>query len=156
MTCIFFGHRYVQKEIEPMLRSTLIDLIDNHDCRLFYVGNQGGFDAMVTRVLWELSNRCPSFIAEEKEKQLVQIIREERLDEQKTRKFMEDCFKDGEVRTVGTNIDTLMPPMPRFGGGNRAAKKQTIIEKLKAFFERFFGVEFLIQFTEEVTLTKCA
>ena len=115
MTCIFFGHRYVQKEIEPMLRSTLIDLIDNHDCRLFYVGNQGGFDAMVTRVLWELSNRCPSFIAEEKEKQLVQIIREERLDEQKTRKFMEDCFKDGEVRTVGTNIDTLMPPMPRFG-----------------------------------------
>lgn len=59
MTCIFFGHRYVQKEIEPMLRSALIDLIDNHDCRLFYVGNQGGFDAMVTRVLWELSNRCP-------------------------------------------------------------------------------------------------
>lgn len=59
MTCIFFGHRYVQKEIEPMLRSTLIDLIDNHDCRLFYVGNQGGFDAMVTRVLWELSNRYP-------------------------------------------------------------------------------------------------
>ena len=100
--------------------------------------------------------KCRSFIAEEKEKQLVQIIREERLDEQKTRKFMEDCFKDGEVRTVGTNIDTLMPPMPRFGGGNRAAKKQTIIEKLKAFFERFFGVEFLIQFTEEVTLTKCA
>ncbi len=86
----------------------------------------------------------------------MQIIREERLDEQKTRKFMEDCFKDGEVRTVGTNIDTLMPPMPRFGGGNRAAKKQTIIEKLKAFFERFFGVEFLIQFTEEVTLTKRA
>ena len=54
MTCIFFGHRYVQKEIEPMLRSTLIDLIENHDCRLFYVGNQGGFDSMVTRVLEEL------------------------------------------------------------------------------------------------------
>jgi hypothetical protein len=57
MTCTFFGHRYVQKEIEPMLRSTLIDLIENHDCKLFYVGSQGGFDAMVTRVLRELSDR---------------------------------------------------------------------------------------------------
>jgi hypothetical protein len=59
MTCTFFGHRYVQKEIEPMLRSTLVDLIENHDCRLFYVGNHGGFDAMVTRVLRELSDRYP-------------------------------------------------------------------------------------------------
>lgn len=59
MTCSFFGHRYVQKEIEPMLRSTLVDLIENYDCCLFYVGNQGGFDAMVTRVLWELSARYP-------------------------------------------------------------------------------------------------
>ena len=33
-----------------------------------------------------------------------------------------------------------MPPVSRFGGGNRAAKKQTIIDKLKAFFERFFGL----------------
>ena len=56
MTVTFFGHRYVQNEIEPMLRSTLIDLIENHDCDLFYVGNQGAFDAMVTRVLRELSD----------------------------------------------------------------------------------------------------
>ncbi len=59
MICTFFGHRYVPKEIEPMLRSTLIDLIENHDCRLFYVGNHGGFDAMVTRVLRELSDCYP-------------------------------------------------------------------------------------------------
>ena len=31
--------------------------------------------------------------------------------------------------------------MRRFGGGSkRAEKKQTVIEKLKAFFERFFGI----------------
>lgn len=59
MTVTFFGHRYVQKEIEPMLRSTLIDLIENRGAELFYVGNQGGFDAMVTRVLRELSDRYP-------------------------------------------------------------------------------------------------
>jgi type I restriction enzyme R subunit len=33
-----------------------------------------------------------------------------------------------------------MPPVSRFGGGNRKQKKQTIIEKLKAFFERFFAI----------------
>ncbi len=59
MICTFFGHRFVQKEIEPILRSTLIDLIENRNFDLFYVGNQGGFDAMVTRVLRELSDRYP-------------------------------------------------------------------------------------------------
>ena len=34
-----------------------------------------------------------------------------------------------------------MPPVSRFGGGGaRAKKKQTVIDKLKAFFERFFGI----------------
>lgn len=33
-----------------------------------------------------------------------------------------------------------MPPVSRFGGGNRAKKKQSIIEKLKAFFEKYFGI----------------
>ncbi|MBR3382626.1 MAG: hypothetical protein IKG85_06265 [Clostridia bacterium] len=42
-----------------MLRSTLIDLIENRGAELFYVGNQGGFDAMVTRVLRELMSRYP-------------------------------------------------------------------------------------------------
>ena len=81
-----------------------------------------------------------SFIAEEKEKQLVQIITEEKLNESETRKFIEDSFKSGEIRTVGTDIDKLMPPTSRFGSGNRAAKKQSIIDKLKGFFEKFFGV----------------
>ena len=81
-----------------------------------------------------------SFIAEEKEKQLVQIIQEEKLNEEATRKFISDSLRNGEVKTSGTDIDKLMPPVSRFGGGNRAAKKQTIIEKLKAFFERFFGI----------------
>ena len=59
MTCTFFGHRYVPKKIEPTLRSTLIDLIENHGVDLFYVGNHGEFDAMVHRVLREFSARYP-------------------------------------------------------------------------------------------------
>ena len=59
MTCTFFGHRFVPQKIEPTLRSTLIDLIENHGVDLFYVGNHGDFDAMVRRVLRELSAKYP-------------------------------------------------------------------------------------------------
>ena len=41
------------------MRSTLIDLIENHGADLFYVGNHGEFDAMVRRVLRELSAKYP-------------------------------------------------------------------------------------------------
>lgn len=36
-------------------------------------------------------------------------------------------------------IDKIMPPMSRFGG-KRAEKKQRIIDRLRQFFERFFGI----------------
>jgi len=80
------------------------------------------------------------FVSEEREKQLMEIIHDENLNEAETRKFMEDCFRNGEVRTTGTDIDKLMPPVSRFGGGTRATKKKGIIDKIKVFFERFFGI----------------
>ena len=81
-----------------------------------------------------------SYVAAEKERQLVQIIQEEKLKEAETRHFVENAFRDGEMKTAGTDIDKIMPPVSRFGGGRREEKKQTIIDKLRDFFERFFGV----------------
>lgn len=80
------------------------------------------------------------YVAEKREEELVQIIKEEKLKEPETRKFLENAFRDGEIKTAGTDIDKLMPPVSRFGGRNRAVKKQGIIDKLKLFFEKFFGV----------------
>ena len=80
------------------------------------------------------------YVAEEREHELVQIIRDEKLKESETRKFIENAFRDGEIKTTGTDIDKLMPPVSRFDCGNRAKKKQGIIEKLKGFFEKFFGI----------------
>ena len=80
------------------------------------------------------------YVAEKREEELVQIIKDEKLKEPETRKFIENAFRDGEIKTTGTDIDKLMPPVSRFGGGNRAAKKQGVIDKLKSFFEKFFGV----------------
>lgn len=80
------------------------------------------------------------YVAKKREEELVQIIKEEKLKEPETRKFLEHAFRDGEIKTTGTDIDKLMPPVSRFGGGNRATKKQGVIDKLKSFFEKFFGI----------------
>ena len=88
----------------------------------------------------DVMNEWHSFVGAAREKELTQIIQEEKLREPETRKFLENAFRDGEIKTTGTDIDKLMPPVSRFGGGKRAEKKQTVIEKLKAFFEKFFGI----------------
>ena len=101
----------------------------------------------------DVMNEWHSYVAKERERELVQIIREEKLHEPETRKFLQNAFRDGELKTTGTDIDRLMPPVSRFGGGARARKKQTVIDKLKAFFERFFGIGGVI-FTEDSTKRK--
>lgn len=81
-----------------------------------------------------------SYVADEREKELKEIIQSENLKEEETRKFISDSFERGSVKVTGTDIDKIMPPTSRFGGGNRSQKKQGIIEKILAFFERFFGI----------------
>lgn len=45
------------------------------------------------------------------------------------------------MKTSGTDIDQIMPPISRFGGGGRREeKKQAIIDKLKAFFDKYLGL----------------
>jgi type I restriction enzyme R subunit len=71
---------------------------------------------------------------------LKKLIEEERLKSEETRRFLENAFREGEVKTTGTDIDKMMPPVSRFGGGNRSEKKQNLIEKIKVFFEKYFGI----------------
>lgn len=37
-------------------------------------------------------------------------------------------------------IDKILPPVSRFGGGNRSEMKQRVIKRLRAYFERFYNV----------------
>ena len=80
------------------------------------------------------------YVVQERDNQLVLIIEEEKLREDATRRFMEYAFRIGEVKTTGTDIDKILPPVSRFGGGNRTEKKQRVIERLKAYFDRFYNV----------------
>ena len=79
------------------------------------------------------------YVVEMREKELEFIIEEEHLKPDETRKFIDNAFRDGEVKTTGTDIDKIMPPVSRFGGG-RATKKQGVIARLLAYFEKFHGI----------------
>ncbi|WP_367270493.1 hypothetical protein [Ruminococcus sp.] len=117
----------IKKAIEasPELRSKK-DLIEN-----FIAGINEVDDVM---------DEWHSYVAEEREKALQSIIEEEKLKSEETRQFIEGAFRDGTVKTTGTDIDKILPAVSRFGGGNRKEKKETVIEKLKAFFERFWNI----------------
>ena len=80
------------------------------------------------------------FVKEEKEKDLEKVIEEEKLKPEETKKFIDNSLRDGTLKTTGTDIDKLLPPVSRFGGGNRIEKKLGVIEKLKGFFDKYLGL----------------
>lgn len=99
-------------------------------------------DQFISRVNIESSvqNDWRKYVSEQEKSDLQLIISEEKLNSAETCKFMENAFRDGTVKTTGTDIDRLLPPVSRFGGGNRAQKKKHVIDELKSFFEKYFGL----------------
>jgi type I restriction enzyme R subunit len=78
------------------------------------------------------------FIAEQKKVELDEIIKEEGLSASATEEFINQAFIDGELRTTGTAVTKLLPPVNMFSPGyEHSIRKSFVIEKLKAFFERF-------------------
>lgn len=81
------------------------------------------------------------FVKEQKKLDIQNLIGEEKLKPEETVKFVDNAFRDGILKTTGTDLDKIMPPVSRFGGGgSRDKKKQTVINKLKIFFEKYFGL----------------
>ena len=76
------------------------------------------------------------YVERQKEQELENIITEERLKPEETRRFIEASFRDGSIRENGTDVASILPPMSRFSK-DRATKKETVLSRLKAFFERF-------------------
>jgi len=82
-----------------------------------------------------------AFIAKRKAEELDRIIEEERLKPEETRAFMDNAFRDGLVPERGSAIRKILPPVSRLTGGSLyTLKKQTVLEKLTAFLERFLGL----------------
>lgn len=80
-----------------------------------------------------VDNDWKQFVLKQKEMDLATIIKDEKLKPEETIKFIGNSFRDGLLKTTGTDIDKIMPPVSRFGG-NRTVKKQDILTKLLKFF----------------------
>ncbi len=85
--------------------------------------------------------RWQNYIENEKEKEITNIINEEKLKEEETKTFINNAFRDGEIKTSGVDFDKLLPPISRFSKTeNRHEKKNKIAGKLTTFFEKFFNI----------------
>ena len=82
-----------------------------------------------------------AFVATRKAEELERIIADEGLNADETRAFIDNAFRDGAIPATGTAITKILPPVSRFARNNgHAAKKQSVLDKLAAFFERYFGL----------------
>jgi type I restriction enzyme R subunit len=81
------------------------------------------------------------FVNAKKIEELEQIIKGENLDPDATFTFVRDAFRDGSVATTGTAITKVLPPVSRFSlTGERTKKRESVLNKLMSFFERFFDI----------------
>lgn len=126
----------IQKAVDasPELRSKK-ELIEN------FISELNDDDDDVLR-LWH------KYVEESRERELEEIIEEEKLNSEALRKYLDNAFREGELKKVGTDIDKIMPPVSRFGGG-RESKKKVLIDKLAAFFEKFYGIGVDVKFVKE-------
>ncbi len=78
------------------------------------------------------------FISQQKKSELDQIIAEENLNPIETEEFINKAFEDGELKTAGTAVIKLLPPKNMFSPNfEHSVQKAFVIDKLRAFFERF-------------------
>ena len=89
----------------------------------------------------EIGKQWMSFVHEQAMQQLDEIIVSENLKREETIAFVRKAFQTGEVEMQGTAITQCLPPLPLFSPNNeRAATKQRVLEKLCAYFERFYDI----------------
>ena len=89
----------------------------------------------------DINGAWEEYVKQKREEDLATIIKEERLKTAETKKFISNAFRDGQLRTTGTDIDKILPAMSRFGGGgNRSYMKTSVIRRLREFFEKYLGL----------------
>ncbi len=81
------------------------------------------------------------FVDKKRIEELDEIIKEEKLDPDATYTFVGNAFRDGRVSTTGTAITKVLPPVSRFKKDRERTKiRESVLEKLTRFFERFFDI----------------
>jgi type I restriction enzyme R subunit len=81
------------------------------------------------------------FVEAKKKEELDRIIDEENLNKEETYRFIDNAFRNGFIQTTGTAIGEVLPPVSRFTPtGDRTKKRETVLEKLTAYFKTFWDI----------------
>ena len=89
----------------------------------------------------EIDEEWRRFVSSRREAELAEIIVSEGLRPAATRTFIEGAFADGAISASGTAITHVLPPASRFApDGGHSEKKRRVLQKLGAFFDRFFSL----------------
>lgn len=88
-----------------------------------------------------VDNDWQSFVNSKKTEELDRIIADENLNREETYRFIENAFRDGAVQSSGTAIAKILPPTSRFSADqSRGKKRETVLDKLASFFNKFFDI----------------
>lgn len=86
----------------------------------------------------DVEGQWKKFVEQAKAEELGKIITDENLNASETTEFINKAFADGELKSAGTAVTKLLPAMNMFSPSyEHSLQKSMVIEKLKAFFERF-------------------
>lgn len=81
------------------------------------------------------------YVEGRRDEELEQIIADEGLSPAETRAFVERAFRDGAIPTTGAAVTGILPPTSRFAADDGyGIKKQTVLDRLAAFFDRYFAL----------------
>ncbi len=82
------------------------------------------------------------FVEEKKVEELEAIIESEELNREATYAFVQNAFRDGAIAGTGTGVAQIMETKPsRFSpDGAYTKKRESILQKLTRFFEKFFNI----------------
>ena len=83
-----------------------------------------------------------TYIETKRREELEEIIKQENLNPEETYKFIQNAFRNGDITTtIGDDLAKVLPPISRYSpSGERAIKRQTVSDKITAFFKRFFDI----------------
>jgi type I restriction enzyme R subunit len=81
------------------------------------------------------------FVEARRDEELEQIIMDEGFSPEETRAFVERAFRNGAIPTTGAAVTEILPPTSRFAADDAyGIKKQTVLDRLAAFFDRYFAL----------------
>lgn len=81
-----------------------------------------------------------TYLNEQKKAEFAELVAEEHLKSDKALEFIEMAFTRGYVPEGGLELNNIMPPINPFDpNANRQGKVEHVLDRLKAFFTKYFG-----------------